>query len=214
MNHLFNISNLSLTGQTVTSIALAFIAFGTDDFSVFLRILLSLIYVAVLGCERASKRHAAGLRIFIIVVLAICICMLLDNARSYAIPVLSASAVIGLALVSVNSTRYSSRSQSKGLTTSVGLWTCGIVRFTVGAGLYTISQLSFAALFFTLWLFPAFEGYLIIRSNYFEVHLELVNSRYLQNFVTTIRDLKQYKTHKAIIEALATLDYIDHIEKM
>ncbi|MBO5274088.1 MAG: MgtC/SapB family protein [Clostridia bacterium] len=214
--------------------------------SILFRIGIALIYAAVLGCERSSKRHAAGLRTFIIVALATCISMLLDIASGGAAPILSAAAIVGLSIISVNSTLYSSRSQIKGLTTSVGLWACGIVGLTVGAGLYTVTAVCFAALFFTLWLFPAFEVYLKNRSNHFEVHLELVNSRYLQNFVTTIRELgmkiddiesnpayhgsglsvysisisiigrelKQYKTHKEIIEALSTLEYIYHIEEM
>ena len=78
------------------------------------------------------------------------------------------------------------------------------------------------------------------------MHLELINSSYLQDFVTTIRklglkiddielnpayvnsglsvysvaisisskELKKYKTHKEIIEALSTLNYVYHIEEM
>ncbi len=216
-----------------------------SPYSILLRISIAIAFAAVLGCERASKRHAAGLRTFIIVALATCISMLLDIACACA-PFLSAAAVVGLAVISVNSTLYSSRSQIKGLTTSVGLWACGILGLTAGAGLYTVTALSFAALFLILWLFPAFEVYLKNRSNHFEVHLELVNSRYLQNFVTTIRELgmkiddiesnpayhgsglsvysvsvsitgrelKRYKTHREIIEALSTLEYIYHIEEM
>ena len=84
------------------------------------------------------------------------------------------------------------------------------------------------------------------RSNHFEIHLELKNSSYLQNFVSTIRrlglkiddieanpayansglsvysiaisissqELKKYKTHTEIIEALRSLEYIYHIEEM
>ena len=94
--------------------------------------------------------------------------------------------------------------------------------------------------------FPRFEKYLKDRSNHFEVHLELKDIRYLQNFVTTIRELgltiddielnsayansglsvysiaisirreelKKYKTHEEIIDALRSLDYIYHIEEM
>ena len=38
--------------------------------SVFLRIMLSVVLAAIVGCERSSKRHSAGLRTFIIVSLA------------------------------------------------------------------------------------------------------------------------------------------------
>ena len=160
--------------------------------------------------------------------------------------IISAATVIAAAIISVNSMLFSSRNQIKGLTTSMGLWATGIIGLTAGAGLYTVTLVSFAALLCCLSLFPVFEVYLKNRSNHFEVHLELINSSYLQDFVTTIRrlglfiddiesnpayinsglsvysiaisidsvELKKYKTHKEIIEALKTLEYIYHIEEM
>jgi putative Mg2+ transporter-C (MgtC) family protein len=218
--------------------------------SVLFRIGLSVALSAVIGCERSSKRHAAGLRTFILVSLAATCAMLLDiflNAQ-YGInfEAISAASVIGIAIITVNSILYSSRSQIKGLTTSVGLWACGILGLSIGAGLYTVTAVMFVALLCSLSLFPQFERYLKNRSNHFEIHLELKDISYLQNFVTTIRelgmkiddiesnpaylhsglsvysisisisseDLKKYKSHTEIIEALRSLDYIYHIEEM
>lgn len=217
--------------------------------AVIFRILLSVALAAVIGCERSSKRHSAGLRTFILVSLASTVAMLLDiylSAKGDELYIISASTVIAAAIISVNSMLFSSRNQIKGLTTSMGLWATGIIGLTAGAGLYTVTFVSFAALLCCLSLFPAFETYLKNRSNHFEVHLELKSSEYLQDFVTTIRrlglfiddiesnpayvnsglsvysiaisidsaELKKYKTHKEIIEALKTLDYIYHIEEM
>lgn len=217
-----------------------------DAASIFLRIALSVVLSAIIGCERSTKRHAAGLRTFILVSLASTVAMLLDIYSGANFLPLSAASVIAIAIITCNSILFSSRSQIKGLTTSVGLWACGIIGLTAGAGYYTVTLISFAALFCILLFFPIFEGYLKNHSNHFEVHLELINSAYLQNFVTTIRrlgltiddieanpayvgsglsvysiaisissaQLKKYKTHNEIIEALSTLDYVYHIEKM
>ena len=217
--------------------------------AVIFRILLSVALAAVIGCERSSKRHSAGLRTFILVSLASTVAMLLDiylSAKGDELYIISASTVIAAAIISVNSMLFSSRNQIKGLTTSMGLWATGIIGLAAGAGLYTVTFVSFAALLCCLSLFPAFETYLKNRSNHFEVHLELKSSEYLQDFVTVIRrlglfiddiesnpayvnsglsvysiaisidsaELKKYKTHKEIIEALKTLDYIYHIEEM
>ena len=218
--------------------------------SILFRISLAVILSAIIGCERSSKRHSAGLRTFILVSLASTIAMMLDVFIGYSevveFPLISASTIVASAIISVNSLLFSSRNQIKGLTTSVGLWACGIIGLTAGAGYYTVTVISFFALLCSLSLFPTFETYLKNRSNHFEVHLELVNSTYLQNFVTTIRrlgltiddiesnpayvnsglsvysvaitissaELKKYKTHKEIIEALRTLDYVYHIEEM
>ena len=217
--------------------------------SILFRIMLSVGLAAIIGCERSSKRHSAGLRTFILVSLASTVAMMLDEfimVETVQLPLVSAATVVASAIISVNSILFSSRNQIKGLTTSVGLWACGIIGLTAGAGYYTVTVISFFALLCSLSFFPAFETYLKNRSNHFEVHLELVNSTYLQNFVTTIRrlglmiddiesnpayvnsglsvysvaitissaELKKYKTHKEIIEALRTLEYVYHIEEM
>ena len=218
--------------------------------SVLFRIALSVVLSAVIGCERSSKRHAAGLRTFILVSLATTCSMLLDIFLNVQLGVnfelISAASVIGIAIITVNSILYSSRNQIKGLTTSVALWACGILGLSIGAGFYTVTAVLFVALLCSLSLFPKFEVYLKNRSNHFEIHLELKDISYLQNFVTTIRELgmkiddiesnpaylhsglsvysisisissqelKKYKTHTEIIEALSSLDYIYHIEEM
>lgn len=225
-------------------------ALELNIYTIILRLVLTLVLSAVLGCERSSKRHAAGLRTFMVVALATTISMLLDlyllQSAATGFYLISAAAIIGLAIITVNSILYSSRNQIKGLTTSVGLWACGILGLCIGAGFYTITIAAFVALMCSLSIFPKFERYLKNRSNHFEVHLELKNITYLQNFVTTIRalgmkiddiesntayqhsglsvysiaisisskELKKYKTHSQIIEALRSLDYIYHIEEM
>ena len=218
--------------------------------TVILRLLLSLVLSAVIGCERSSKRHSAGLRTFILVSLAGTGTMLIDQYLMYQfsvpVPLLSAGAIIGTATISSNSILYSSKSQIKGLTTSAGLVSCCILGFATGAGLYALTLIVYVFLLCILAGFPAFEAYLKNRSNHFEVHMELKSSSYLRDFVTVSRrlglriddieanqayagsglsvysislticsqELKKYKTHKEIIEALSSLEYIYHIEEM
>lgn len=191
--------------------------------SILLRLGLAVVLAAVIGCERSNKRHSAGLRTFILVSLA------------------SASAMLG-----GNSVLFNARNQIRGLTTSAGLWACGILGFAAGAGFYTLTLTAFLFLLCILTYLPAVEVWLTNRSNHFEIHLELKKKCNLQDFVTTIRrlgmtiddiefnsayigsglsvytvmisvssrELKKYKSHSEIIQALATLDYIYHIEEM
>ena len=225
-------------------------SYGINAASIILRIAVSIIFAAVLGCERSGKRHAAGLRTFILVALSASVSIIIDMTlmENYgvALPFLSGAAVIAMAIISCNTILYSSRSQIKGLTTSAALWACGTLGFCIGAGYYLISLIVFAALMCCLAIFPKMEAYLKNRSNHFEIHLELNDIKYLQNFVITIRqlgltiddiesnpaylnsglsvysvavsinsdELKKYKTHKEIIKALSTLEYINHIEEM
>jgi putative Mg2+ transporter-C (MgtC) family protein len=218
--------------------------------SIALRMILAVVMGAIIGCERATKRHSAGLRTFILVSLSSAIAMMLDLylgvIAGMGMPLLSAATILATATISVHSLFVSSRSQIKGLTTAVALWASGIIGLTVGAGLYTAAILAFLTLVCSLSLFPWFEKYLKDRSNHFEVHLELKSSSYLQDFVATIRllgltiddiesnpayfnsglsvysisvsiaspELKKYKTHTEIIQALRSLDYVFHIEEI
>ena len=215
---------------------------------ILLRIALSVLFSAVIGCERAGKRHAAGLRTFILVSLSATVAILTDLGMMTGVsfPILSAATVIGVSIIGVNSTVYSSRSQIKGLTTAFALFASCMLGILVGTGLYTATLIVFVLLLVLLSVFPKFERVLKNRSNFFEIHLELKNSHYLQDFVTTIRELglriddielnpayqnsglsvysvavsiyseelRRYKTHSEIIEALRSLEYISHIEEM
>ena len=214
--------------------------------SALLRIALAILCSAIIGCERATKRHAAGLRTFMLACLASAIAMMVDQSLGGGIPIVSAAAVIGVAIISSNSILYSSRSQIKGLTTSMGLWAIVALGLAIGAGLYALALIGFGALLCCLSLFPPFEAYLKDRSNHFEVHLELKDRRNLQDFVATIRrlglriddiesnpaylnsglsvysisvtitspEMKKYKRHDEIIEALRSLDYVYFIDEL
>ena len=218
--------------------------------AVVLRIALAAVLAAVIGWERSAKRHAAGLRTFLLVGLAAASAMLIDTSLSAAwgqgFPLITAAAVVGAAMISGGSVLFSSRSQIKGLTTSAGLWACGLVGAAAGAGLYTVALAAFAALLGGLSLLPSLERYLKNRSDHFEIHLELSSRASLRDFVDVVRrlglriddieanpaylssglsvysvamtvcgrELKAYKTHREIIQALGTLDYVCHVDEM
>ena len=218
--------------------------------SVFFRVLLTLILSAIIGWERASKRHSAGLRTFIAVTLAGTTAGMLDAflLETYGISqfFISAAAIVSAAVISGYSILFNSRTQIRGLTTAVGLWTMGVIGVAIGVGLYTAALCVFAALLFSLSALPLLEGYLKDKSNHFEVHLELKSGSYLPAFSATIRrlgmriddielnpayagsgisvysvsftisseELKKYKSHREIIDALGSLEYIEFIEEM
>lgn len=218
--------------------------------SIALRMALSFLFAAVIGCERSNKRHSAGLRTFILVALSSTTATLLDlflmEISKFGFAIISAAVVIGIAIISTSSILYSSKSQIKGLTTAAGLWSCSIIGLGFGAGFYTASLIGFAALLFAISLLPSMEKYLKDRSNHFEIHLELNEKHSLWDFITTIRrlgliiddiesnpsyvgsglsvfsisltitkaELKKYKTHAEIIQALGTLDYVSYIEEI
>ena len=221
-----------------------------NGYSIFFRIVLSVLLSSLIGWERSSKRHSAGFRTFMVVTLSGTVVMLVDlyinSTFGGQFFILSAMAIVSAARIATRTLYFSSRNQIMGLTTSVSLWGSCILGLAIGAGLYTITAITFFTMLLCLSKLPALEFFLKNRSNHFEIHLELKNSLNLQNFVSTIRklgltidaiemnpayansglsvysiaisisneELKKYKTHKEIIEALSTLDYIYHIEEI
>ena len=169
-------------------------AAGISAGSVLLRILLTMLLGAVIGWERSSKRHSAGLRTFMLAFLIGTIASMLDGCVAAAsgncgLFFFSCGIIIGASIITVHSMFYSSRNQIKGLTTAVGLWVSVVIGIALGLGCYTIALAAYAALLCILFWFPPLEVAFNNRSNHFEVHLELTSSVRLQDFVTVIRRL-------------------------
>lgn len=162
-------------------------------YSIMLRIALAVCLGAAIGWERSNKRHAAGLRTFILAILTTTVAMILDKyfleANGQSIFIISGCAVLALAIISCNTTIYTSKSQIKGLTTSVALWGVSFIGLTLGAGLYLTTIILFTVFLFSLSLFPKLEVFLKNRSTQFDVHLELTNASFLKDFTAVLREL-------------------------
>ena len=222
---------------------------GLNPYSILFRYGVAFVCAAIIGCERAHKRHSAGLRTFILVAIGSVSAMLLEiycGLQGFGHILLPAACLIGIAMISANSFLYSSKNQIKGLTTAVALWQTAFVGLAFGGGFYTAGVISYTAFFLCLSVLPPMEKWLVDRSNHFEVHLELKSVGYLKDFIATARqiglriddielnpayvhsglsvysvsftiareELKKYKEHSEIIEALGTLEYVSHIEGM
>ena len=161
--------------------------------SICLKIGLALLLSAILGIERANKRHSAGLRTFIIVTLAGAAVGMMDlfflESFGLQFMLLSVGVIIGLGILSTNSILFTSKNQIRGLTTAFTLWSAGIVGLCIGIGFYTVALIIWVILLVCLSALPAIEIFLKNRSNHFEIHLELESKSKLPEFVTTIRKL-------------------------
>ncbi len=160
---------------------------------VIFKCVLAMCLSAIVGGERATKRHAAGLRTFMLVSLISTLAAMIDG---YMITVLGtkfsfgiAATIVGIAIVSSNTILYSSKSQLKGLTTSVALWVMSIISILIGLDLYTVALIAFVAFMICLTFFIRMEGAFKNRSDHFEIHLELNSKNSLQDFMATVRKL-------------------------
>ena len=168
-------------------------AASLNEWSVIFRLAIAFVFAALIGCERARKRHSAGVRTFILVSVGASSAMLLDTfvigSGSLTFPLLSAAALIGAAILSSNSLLFSSKNQIKGLTTSVALWASACLGLMCGAGFYTAALALFLLLILCLSVLPGAEKFLKDKSNHFEIHLELKGRSDLYDFITTLRKI-------------------------
>lgn len=164
---------------------------GLSWSGVLTKVLLSVLFGTIVGCERSAKGHAAGMRTFMIVALVSTIAGALDG---YAINELGANVtfvvgatIIGIALVSSNTLVYSSKNQLKGLTTSVALWGVGMSAVLAGLDLYAAAVIVFVVYMLIVTSCTKIEVVFKRRSRRFEIHLELKTKGALRDFTTAIR---------------------------
>lgn len=177
-------------------------SYQINFYSIVLKFLVSFVLAAIIGCERATKMHDAGLRTFIITALVATGAGITDvmlsssmqitsyvGAEQKVLPILSCATIIGAAILSSNTVLFSAKNKLKGLTTAITLWGIVAVGVAIGVGFYTIGVIGFLLIALLLSFTEPFEKFLKNRSSHFEIHLELKDRASLKNFITTIRKL-------------------------
>lgn len=161
--------------------------------SIIVRLALAIILAGSIGLERAIKKHAAGLRTYILVCVASCMAMIADafivetygtgDAARFGAQVISGIGFLGAGTILVTS-----RSQVKGLTTAAGLWAVACLGLTIGAGFYTAALIGYVLIFAAIFIMPQLEKRFTTRSGCFELHIEFEQRSNLKEFVHFIRE--------------------------
>ena len=116
----------------------------SNIWTILIRLILAVIFGGIIGLERASKRHAAGFRTYILVCLGATLAMITnqficeksgqgDYAR------LGAQVISGIGFLGAGTILVTSKNQIKGLTTAAGLWACACMGLSIGIGYYTLA---------------------------------------------------------------------------
>jgi len=163
-----------------------------DLYAIILRVAMALVLSAIIGWDRASKRHAAGLRTFILVGITSVFAAICDeymvSQMKVNVTFLSAAGLLCMSTISGKTLLFSSKNQLKGLTTSICLFTDAVLSICIGLGLYTYALIGFMTAIACMALFPALESRLKSLSPQFEIHLELKSRNMLKEFIMAIRE--------------------------
>lgn len=162
--------------------------------SIVLRLVLAVIFAGIIGIERASKRHAAGFRTYILVCLGACMAMMTNQFTSEAyntgdVARLGAQVISGIGFLGAGTILVTSKSQIKGLTTAAGLWACACMGLAIGIGFYTLAIACVLVIIIALTLLPRMEGYFTERTRNFEIHIEFDSKTDLKVFIKYVRSI-------------------------
>lgn len=165
-----------------------------DIRTILIRIILATIFAGALGFERSRKRHAAGLRTYILVCLGAATVMMLSDYlckvyESTDAARLGAQVISGIGFLGAGSILITSKSRIKGLTTAAGLWAAACTGLAIGAGFYTLSIIATVAILLILSLLPGIEAIFRRRTQYFELHVELDDRSNLKDLVNFLRSI-------------------------
>lgn len=162
--------------------------------SILTRLLLALIFAGVIGLERASKKHAAGLRTYILVCLgSTAVTMANQFMLSYGnadAARLGLGVVQGVGFLGAGTILVTSRNQIKGLTTAAGLWANACLGICIGCGFYTAALIMFVIILFVLLFLPRIEKAYTQKKGIIEIHIEFETRANLKTFVQLIREQK------------------------
>lgn len=158
--------------------------------SIAIRVTLAVIIGGIIGAERATKHHVAGLRTHILVCLGACVAMLTnefispnaDAAR------LGAGVVTGIGFLGAGTILVTSRNQVKGLTTAAALWASGAVGLAIGIAFYTLALFSTLFIVIALIFLPRIERVLQYRARSYSIHVELFARPDLKKLLDYLRE--------------------------
>lgn len=216
--------------------------------SIVIRLMLALLFGGFVGVERATKKHAAGFRTYILVCIGAAVAMLTNQFiyKSFEtgdVSRLGAQVISGIGFLGAGTILVTSRSQIRGLTTAAGLWACACLGLAIGIGFYTLAIIGFILIVIALSIFTHLEGYFTDRTRSIELHLELDTRTNLKDFINYVRNngmkvnsiehntaysssgLSVYTvtitkekgkkiSHKAIIEDIKKLEYVNFVEEI
>ncbi len=160
--------------------------------SIFFRLFLAILCSFIIGIERSSRNHTAGVRTYILVTLGSTIAMLTnqfifsvfdtgDSAR------LGAQVISGIGFLGAGTIMVTSRNQIRGLTTAAGLWATACVGLAIGIGFYTLAIVAAILIYLVFTLLHGLEGHFKDVSKSFTVHVELNDAKDLKPLLDFIR---------------------------
>lgn len=162
--------------------------------SIIIRLVLVILFSGIVGIERASKKHEAGLRTYILVCLGAAVAMLtnqfiFETFKTGDVGRIAAQVISGIGFLGAGTILITSRNQIKGLTTAACLWACACMGLAIGIGFYTLTIIGFLLIIIVLILLPPLEKKFTKLGNTYNLHIELLSRTDLKELITLSRNM-------------------------
>ncbi len=163
--------------------------------TVTIRLVLAMIFGAVIGLERGKQGRAAGMRTHILVCLGACLVTMIGF---YSVEILgttgdplrvAAQVVSGIGFLGVGTILIKGRFQITGLTTAAGLWCAAAVGLSLGSGFYEGSIITFILAVLTVTVVHKIEYTFNKRHRRFGMYVEIRSDEFVRQTITTLEKL-------------------------
>ena len=162
--------------------------------SIIVRLALVILFSGIIGIERASKKHEAGLRTYVLVCVGAAVAMLTNQFIFEAFGTgdvgrIAAQVISGIGFLGAGTILITSRNQIKGLTTAACLWACACMGLAIGIGFYTLTIVGFILIIVVLVLLNPLEKYLLKFVSTYSIHIELLARTDLKELINLSRKM-------------------------
>lgn len=193
--------------------------------SISLRLILACIFGGTIGIERSTKKHAAGLRTYILVCMGSTLAMITNQFVYLAFSGTDASrigaqVISGIGFLGVGTIVVTSRNRIKGLTTAAGIWVCACIGLSLGSGFYSAAIIATLISVITFTLLPHLENYFVRRTKNYELHIELETRQDLKKLITYLRSeqiqvkaVERNAAYESSGLSVYTLNVVHHLPK-
>ena len=163
--------------------------------SIALRLILAMIFGAIVGLERGKHGRAAGMRTHILVCLGACLATMIgfyasNKLGSSGDPLRVAAQVIsGIGFLGVGSILIKGRFQITGLTTAAGLWCVATIGLALGTGFYEGAIITFILAVLTVTVVHKVEYTFNKKHRRFGMYIEIRSDEYIRQTIDTLESL-------------------------
>ena len=152
---------------------------GFSTSAVGIRLIIATLFGSLVGWERVTKKHNAGIKTFALVSLGSAVATILNiylasmENQSADISRIPAGVVSGIGFLGAGMILVTGRNQIKGLTTAASLWVTSIMGMSIGGGFLEMGTICFVLIMISNRVLQYFSQRVEEHNRYLSVYLEV-----------------------------------------